>query len=80
MKTNDIKKGMKFRLRNGWHAVMEDNMKGNTRMAKVFGYETEIGSIYAHDVMAVLVEGDWVAVEHTPAQNALRTKLSAMGF
>jgi hypothetical protein len=68
MKTNDIKKGARILLRNGWYGTMYDNMKGNTRMAEVEGFETEIGSVYSHDIMEVLVDGYWVRVEHTPKQ------------
>jgi len=73
MKTNDIKKGTEVLLRNGWRAIMWDNAKGNTRMCKVFGFETEIGSVYSHDIAEVLTApGQWAAVEHTPAQLKLR--------
>ena len=47
---NDIKKGDIGYLKNGWKFEMVDNKKGNIRMAKVHGYETEIGSIYTHDI------------------------------
>lgn len=78
MKTNDIKKGIRFQLRNGWYATMMDNLKGNTRMARVEGYETEIGSVYSHDIMlAETAPGskDWEIVEHTPAQIKLREQV-----
>ena len=69
MKTNDIKKGMRFLLKCGWFATMADNMKGNTRMAEVEGYFTEIGSVYAHDITSVqLPDGTWEHVEHTTNQ------------
>ncbi len=91
MHTNDLKKGIAVRLRNGWYAEVADNMKGNTRMCKVYGYETEIGSVYSHDIVAYYPDG-WlhhaegkphgnsVAVLHTEAQNKLRLKLSSMGW
>lgn len=69
IKTNDLKKGDRVHLRNGWYAEIADNGRGNIRVAKVFGDYTEIGSVYAHDIMAK-VDGhtviDWI--EHTPAQ------------
>ena len=80
MKTNEIKKGARIKLRNGWEADMADNMKGNTRMAKVYGFETEIGSVYAHDIVAVKVANEWVTVEHTPAQIKLRGSVGVFGF
>lgn len=48
--SNELKKGDIVFLRNGWKARIEDNKKGNTRLATVYGYETEMGSIYAHDI------------------------------
>ena len=51
MKTNDIKKGMVVKLRNGWYGIMADNMKGTTRMVDVDGLYREIGSVYAHDIV-----------------------------
>ena len=72
IKTNEIKKGERIRLRNGWEADMADNAKGNTRIAKVYGYETEIGSVYSHDIVKVNRAGTWQPVEHTTAQVNLR--------
>ena len=77
MKTNDIKKGMRFLLRNGWEADMADNMKGNTRLATVYGFETEMGSVYSHDITFVKVGEAWEAIEHTPAQIKLRQTAEA---
>ena len=77
MKTNDIKKGARVMLRNGWEADMTDSLKGNTRIAKVYGYETETGSVYSHDIVKVKVDGVWEAVEHTEAQLKLRDKVEA---
>lgn len=75
MKTNDIKKGMRIVLNNGWKATMYDNMRGNIRMAEVEGFYTEVGSIYAHDIAAVEVNGVWVPVTYTPAQLKLRSEV-----
>jgi hypothetical protein len=72
MKTNEIKKGMYVQLSNGWNATMFDNARGNIRMCEVEGVYTEIGSVYAHDIKRVLVNGTWIDVEHTPAQLKLR--------
>lgn len=86
MKTNELKKGDRVRLRNGWYATIADNkitddvvfisdfcidMKGNTLMATVEGHFTEMGSVYAHDIVLyfpVNGEMDIVAIEHTPKQ------------
>ena len=50
MLTNNLKKGALVRLHNGWEAEIFDNKKGNIRLAKVYGIETELGSVYAHDI------------------------------
>ena len=66
VKTNDIKKGTRIKLANGWEAVMYDNKKGTIRMAEVFGTYTEIGSIYAHDIVGYQVNGEWKTdIEYT---------------
>jgi len=78
VKTNDIKKGARVQLRNGWQGTMADNAKGNIRMVKVEGFVTEIGSVYSHDIVAVQIKGQlgssdrWEPIEHTPAQLKLR--------
>ena len=68
MKTNDIKKGTRVKLRNGWFGTMADNMRGNTRMVEVEGLYTETGSVYAYDIVEVLVVDVWQHVEHTKKQ------------
>jgi len=80
MKTNDLKKGARIMLRNGWEADMWDNMRGNTRVALVYGFETEAGSVYSHDIVRALVNGTWIMVEHTPAQKKLRERVNALGM
>jgi hypothetical protein len=72
MFTNDIKKGARIKLACGWYATMYDNAKGNTRMANVEGFYTEIGSVYSHDIVGVLVNDKWEKVDHTPAQLKLK--------
>tara|TARA_Y100000004_G_C8781048_1_gene354975 strand:+ start:208 stop:516 length:309 start_codon:yes stop_codon:yes gene_type:complete len=72
MKTNDLKKGMKVLLRNGWEARIEDNRKGNTRLATVYGFYTEMGSVYSHDIVSYVDENGFMHdIEHTPAQEKL---------
>jgi len=77
VKTNDLKKGVRIQLDNGWFATIADNAKGNTRIATVEGYETETGSVYSHDIVRALVDGSWVSVAHTPAQVKLRQQVNA---
>lgn len=81
MKTNELKKGTRIKLANGWEATLEDNMKGNTRLAKVFGLYTEIGSVYSHDIVSYeSMLGGWKPVEHTPAQLKLKKQVSSFGM
>jgi hypothetical protein len=80
VKTNELKKGVRVKLRNGWEATVYDNAKGNTRMCEVYGFETEIGSVYSHDIMKAEISGQWVDIEHTPAQLKLREQVKALGF
>ena len=81
MKTNELKKGQMVRLANGWEAELADNMRGNRRMAKVYGYHTEMGSVYSHDIKYYQDDSagfpDWVKVEHTKAQDKLREQVRA---
>jgi hypothetical protein len=75
MKTNTLKRGDRVRLRNGWEADIADNKRGNIRMATVYGFVTEMGSVYAHDIVAAKVGETWEMIEHTPAQIKLRKLL-----
>jgi hypothetical protein len=79
IKTNDLKKGTRIKLANGWYGTLTDNKKGNIREAEVEGIYTEIGSVYAHDIIAARVGSEWMTVEHTPAQVKAR-KLNAGVF
>lgn len=82
MKTNDIKKGAKVLLANGWYADILDNKKGNTRLAKVYGDFVDIGSVYSHDIVQVQATpvSPWFDVEHTPAQLKLRNTVASFGW
>ncbi len=80
MKTNDLKKDDMVVLRNGWGARIEDNKKGNIRVATVFGTYTEMGSVYAHDIVTYKKDGALTTIEHTDAQLALRKRVEGMGF
>ena len=85
MLTNELKKGARIQLANGWFATIYDNAKGNTRMAEVEGFFTEIGSVYAHDIsICILNPGtdaeEIVPIEHTPAQLKLKARLKVMGW
>jgi hypothetical protein len=75
MKTNDLRKGARVQLRNGWFATVADNARGNIRMCDVEGVYREIGSVYSHDIIRAQYEGVWQDVEHTPAQVKLREQV-----
>lgn len=86
--TNDLKKGTRIKLANGWYGTLMDNRKGNTRLAEVEGVSNDIGSVYGHDIVQARVQTDfmangggfeWMAVTHTPQQIAAR-KLNADFF
>jgi len=80
MLTNDLKKGAQVVLKNGWKATIEDNMKGNTRLATVYGDFTEIGSIYAHDIACVIIDGKEVPIELTDKQKQLQEQIERRGW
>ena len=93
MTTNELKKGDRVMLRCGWEADIMDNMKGNTRLAKVYGDFTEIGSVYSHDITHKVVTTEkcfpqttermvlrFERIEHTPAQEKLRKVVEEYGF
>ncbi len=57
---------------------MQDNRKGNIRLAEVEGDFTETGSVYAHDIVSVLIGNTWQPVEHTGQQTKCRDLNSAL--
>lgn len=78
--TNELRKGARIKLRNGWYATIADNARGNIRMATVEGFETETGSVYAHDIAAAHVNGEWLPIAYTKPQLKLRAQVSALGM
>lgn len=74
---NELKRGTRVRLRNGWEAIINQNCTGNILNATVFGDFAETGSIYTHDIIAAEINGQWVDVEMTEGQAQLHkeTKL-----
>ena len=60
---NDLKKGDLVMLKSEMMARIEDNKKGQIRMAYVFGEAVglfnEMGSIYATDIVAVNVNEEY---------------------
>ena len=87
MTTNEIKKGMRVRttqLGAPVTGIMMDSKKGNTRLIDTKGSEVglfdEMGSVYAYDIVAAEVDGEWVNVEHTEKQLKLKAAVSNFGF
>jgi hypothetical protein len=78
--TNTLKRGARVLLSNGWEADIMDNMKGDTRLARVYGTYDEVGSVYSHDIIKTKIGSDWFAISHTPKQIKLKEQLSRMGF
>ena len=87
MTTNEIKKGMRVRttqLGAPVTGIMMDSKKGNTRLINTKGSEVglfdEMGSVYAYDIVAAEVDGEWVNIEHTENQLKLKAAVSNFGF
>jgi hypothetical protein len=78
MKSNDLKKGAVVFLKGtNWRATIEDNLRGNIRMATVEGIYTEMGSIYVWDIDRA---ADGERIELTAKQAKDRDTVSAFGF
>ena len=69
--TNDLKKGDRVKLRNGWEAIIQDNKRGNYRYAEVFGTWPETSEIYAHDIVGVKLDNIWYPIQHTLKQKQM---------
>ena len=70
MLANDMKKRQYGRLKGTqWEFRIEDNKKGNIRLATVYGLFTEIGSIYTSDIASVdMPDGTTERLEQTDKQ------------
>ena len=88
MKVKELKKGMRVRQRNGWEATLKETPRFKaTVLATVYGFVTEMGSIYTHDILEVLVDdqddgtGEWEEVtDFGPAQLRCKASVEAMGW
>jgi len=79
MFTNELKKGDRVLLRNGWYATIEDNARGNTRLASVEGFGMEMGSVFSHDIICKANgDGTMTMIEHTPQQKKLRGQVEEL--
>ena len=70
MQVSSITKGMTVKLNDGRIAVMYDsNGSRNIRRVRVFDSAVpEVESVYATDIVKVIVDDMLVTVQHTPAQ------------
>jgi hypothetical protein len=75
MKTNELKKENRIILDDGTYGTVKDNKKGNVRFCEVESLFTELGSIYAHTIAYAVLDGEPIAIEHTPAQLKLKQTL-----
>lgn len=78
--SNDVKKGARILLSNGWFGTMMDNRRGTIRLAEVEGYCTDIGSVYAHDIAWAKIGDAWCKVVPPKASAALQRQLAALGM
>ena len=69
---------------SNWEAEIVEKPRGKeptTVMCNVHGFYTEMGSVYAHDIIEVRnPDGSWERIEHTPKQLKCKQQVSAMGF
>lgn len=80
MLTNNLVKGTRVQLANGWFATLLDNRKGIRRFMDVEGIYREKGDVYSHDIIAYVdIDGKWKTdMEYTKEQNKLRKLVEAM--
>lgn len=76
--TNEIKKGDRITLRCGWEGTMQDNKKGNIRFAEIEGVVTELGSIYAHDILYAVKGGETFLAVSNNVQKKLKQTVEAI--
>ena len=77
----DVRKGTRVVLRNGWEAEVLDNLTNRaTRMCKVYGTYTEMGSIYTSDIYSAHIGGQWELVTHDTKTLKLAQDRKSWGF
>jgi hypothetical protein len=78
---NELKKGTRVLLDNGWEAVLVDDPSGeNIRQARVYGACTETGSIYVDKIVKALIDGEWVGVSLDDDQREFSELKKQFGF
>lgn len=77
----DIRKGTRIVLKNGWEADVLDNLTNRqTRMCKVYGTYTEMGSVYTSDIVQAHVGGYWEVVTHDTKTLKIAQERAKFGF
>lgn len=77
----DVRKGTRVVLRNGWEAEVLDNLTNRqTRMCKVFGDYTEMGSVYSSDIVTAFLDGNWEVVVHSTKTLVTAQARKSWGF
>lgn len=77
----DVKKGTRVELRNGWEAIVLDNLTNRqTRMCEVFGTYREMGSVYTSEIAKAFIGGVWETIEHSAKTRQLATERAVWGF
>lgn len=75
MLTNNLHKGDRVILENGFEAKILDNRKGITRLCEVHGIHTEIGSVYSYNMTHYFDNEteQWQQIELTDHQRRIKT-------
>lgn len=78
MLTKEIKKGDRIIMGNGWYGTMKDNGRGITRIAEIEGFYTETGSVYSHDIVAVIKDGNIIPITHSKKELDMKQMVETM--
>jgi len=82
MLTKDLKKGTMVQLRNGWKAKTMGSARNSTTVCEVYGFVTECGSVYTHDIVGYVDDaGNYKAdLEYSKGQLKCRDSVRLMGW
>lgn len=75
IKTSELHKGFRIRLSNGWYGTLADDLTSRNSRAAVVDTPrgAEMVEVRAYDIVQGLVQGEWMAVLHTPQQKRARS-------
>jgi hypothetical protein len=82
MKTNELKKGTRVQLANGWEANILGSARGTSCLCQVHGLVDEGGSVYSHDIISYKDDkGNWRNdIEYSPAQLNCKKMVKKLGY